>query len=513
MSTLEDLQASHDDKGGHSHLYAAMLKVARRTEPRPVAVHRAPRQEPQTRTQAVGEWSKARTRSWVRDRTAKWRRRSRVVTTPVAVGVTTARVGWRAARGTVRVATTAARAPSLLLSTVVMLVLLLVVLPLVYPGLGRAMNDTPGLRSLVPGAYDPTTCAVPDVEPVSGVQGIAAGAGRLTHAIETSAPTPADIAGVVVKAAHALGGLRAVFDSARATGQTPTVPTTTRLPQTNKPVPIAALTAGRGSMAEAASAVVAAGETGEPAAELVAIAGAESGYVRDARNPTSSAVGYWQILTRLHHVTAAQASDPYFAARYAVRLRDESPRGLAGPWATTYGVGAHKRYLADARAAVAAAEVGGNAQTVATCPTAPSTEPGTITVGYQGESTAADAAVAAARTKLGFPYVWGATGPDVFDCSGLTMWAYKQAGVSIPRTSRQQYAGLPHVSTNDLLPGDLIFYAYNRLDPSSIHHVSMYIGDGMTLYAPESGDVVKIGPMRWGTIIGAARPATAGATA
>jgi cell wall-associated NlpC family hydrolase len=126
-------------------------------------------------------------------------------------------------------------------------------------------------------------------------------------------------------------------------------------------------------------------------------------------------------------------------------------------------------------------------------------------------STAAPNAIAAraiafAKTRLGSPYVWGAIGPTAFDCSGLTMWAYRQAGVTIPRTSRQQYAALPHVPLSQLEPGDLVFYATDVTNPATIHHVGMYLGAGLSIYAPQTGDVVKIGAVGYGTIIGAARP-------
>jgi cell wall-associated NlpC family hydrolase len=121
-------------------------------------------------------------------------------------------------------------------------------------------------------------------------------------------------------------------------------------------------------------------------------------------------------------------------------------------------------------------------------------------------STAAASAIAAARTRLGTPYVWGATGPTSFDCSGLTQWAYRQAGVNIPRTSRQQYAALPKVPLSQLAPGDLVFYATDVRDPSTIHHVGMYVGAGLSLYAPRTGSTVKIGPVGYGRILGAVRP-------
>ena len=122
-----------------------------------------------------------------------------------------------------------------------------------------------------------------------------------------------------------------------------------------------------------------------------------------------------------------------------------------------------------------------------------------------GASSTAEGAIAAAWTRKGMSYVWGATGPTTFDCSGLTQWAYAQAGISIPRTSRQQYAGLPKVPLDQLQPGDLVFYASGS-DPSSIHHVALYLGDGKVLHAPHTGDVVREAGVAMSGIFGAVRP-------
>jgi cell wall-associated NlpC family hydrolase len=123
-----------------------------------------------------------------------------------------------------------------------------------------------------------------------------------------------------------------------------------------------------------------------------------------------------------------------------------------------------------------------------------------------GPNATASAAIAAAQTRLGLPYVWGATGPSTFDCSGLVMWSYRQAGLSIPRTSREQYAGLPKVALSDLQPGDLVFYATNTSNPSTIHHVAMYVGDGLVIHAPHTGDHVRYAPVAMPGLIGAVRP-------
>ena len=89
-------------------------------------------------------------------------------------------------------------------------------------------------------------------------------------------------------------------------------------------------------------------------------------------------------------------------------------------------------------------------------------------------------------SRRGKPYVYGATGPDSFDCSGLTQWAYAQAGISIPRTSSAQSQFGTPVPRSQLQPGDLVFFY------SPVSHVGIYIGNNMMVHAPSSGDVVKV---------------------
>ncbi|MEV0736787.1 NlpC/P60 family protein [Streptomyces sp. NPDC050549] len=98
----------------------------------------------------------------------------------------------------------------------------------------------------------------------------------------------------------------------------------------------------------------------------------------------------------------------------------------------------------------------------------------------------AGAAFQAAQTKIGTPYVYGASGPSSFDCSGLTSWAYAQAGVSIPRTSQEQAnIGTRIYSQSDLQVGDLVFFF------GDLHHVGLYAGNGQILHAPRTGTVVR----------------------
>jgi peptidoglycan DL-endopeptidase CwlO len=121
-------------------------------------------------------------------------------------------------------------------------------------------------------------------------------------------------------------------------------------------------------------------------------------------------------------------------------------------------------------------------------------------------SGAAGRAVAFARSQLGKPYVWGAAGPSAYDCSGLTMAAYRSAGVWLPRVSRAQWNAGPHVGLGSLAPGDLVFFAYNTGDPSTIHHVGLYVGGGAMVEAPYSGASVRVASIGRRDYIGAVRP-------
>jgi peptidoglycan DL-endopeptidase CwlO len=116
---------------------------------------------------------------------------------------------------------------------------------------------------------------------------------------------------------------------------------------------------------------------------------------------------------------------------------------------------------------------------------------------------AAGVAVAAAESQLGVPYVWGGESPGVgFDCSGLTSWAWGQAGVSLPHYSGSQMADTTPVPVSDLEPGDLLFYG-----PGGSEHVAMYIGNGEMIEAPYTGAYVWITGLRLGDgFVGAGRP-------
>jgi peptidoglycan DL-endopeptidase CwlO len=118
----------------------------------------------------------------------------------------------------------------------------------------------------------------------------------------------------------------------------------------------------------------------------------------------------------------------------------------------------------------------------------------------------AAAAVKDALAQVGKPYRWGATGPATFDCSGLVRFAYGGAGLSLPRTSRQQWSAGRHVPVDDLRPGDLLFWASDPADPATIHHVGMYVGQGLMVHAPHTGALVRVDAVGPSGYAGATRP-------
>ncbi|MFI6049046.1 NlpC/P60 family protein [Streptomyces violascens] len=135
-----------------------------------------------------------------------------------------------------------------------------------------------------------------------------------------------------------------------------------------------------------------------------------------------------------------------------------------------------------------AAPPAGHAPSAPSSPSAPAT-------------TKAAKALAFARAQMGKPYVWGATGPASYDCSGLTQAAWKAAGVDLPRTTWDQVKVGTRVATADLQPGDLVFFY------DDISHVGMYIGNGMMIHAPHSGAYVREESIYYMPIYGSVRPA------
>ena len=113
----------------------------------------------------------------------------------------------------------------------------------------------------------------------------------------------------------------------------------------------------------------------------------------------------------------------------------------------------------------------------------------------------ASAALAYARAQLGKPYQWGGAGPDSFDCSGLTMMAWEQAGIDFPHLAQDQYNLTAREPLNDLIPGDLVFFG----TPDNVYHVGIYIGNGNMIDAPETGQNVSVSSIFWSNLLGAGR--------
>jgi peptidoglycan DL-endopeptidase CwlO len=108
-------------------------------------------------------------------------------------------------------------------------------------------------------------------------------------------------------------------------------------------------------------------------------------------------------------------------------------------------------------------------------------------------------ALAAAMSRRGDPYEWGAAGPDAFDCSGLVVWAFAQEGITLPHYTGDLWNSGVHIPRADLEPGDLVFFF------ADISHVGIYLGDGLMIDAPDFGETVRIDPVYWAYFVGAVR--------
>ena len=121
--------------------------------------------------------------------------------------------------------------------------------------------------------------------------------------------------------------------------------------------------------------------------------------------------------------------------------------------------------------------------------------------GTPRQAPGASKAISYARAQLGKPYQWGGAGPDSFDCSGLTMMAWQQAGVYFPHLAQDQYDMTRPVPIAEAIPGDLIFFG----TPSNVYHVGLYVGNGEMIDAPETGQTVSVQSIYWSDLLGAGR--------
>ena len=173
-------------------------------------------------------------------------------------------------------------------------------------------------------------------------------------------------------------------------------------------------------------------------------------------------------------------------AIFAYNHLDSYVQAVLG-WASLYASGG---FTVDASGGIAAA--GAAADCIAGVAVAP--------------SPAAAAAISFAEQQLGKPYLWGGTGPDAFDCSGLVMMAYRAAGIVLPRTSQQQWQWGPRVRPSRVEPGDLVFFAGGDGTGKVPGHVGIVIGPGLMINAPSPGQSVTVAKFDPASVVGFTRP-------
>ncbi len=154
-----------------------------------------------------------------------------------------------------------------------------------------------------------------------------------------------------------------------------------------------------------------------------------------------------------------------------------------------------------AQAAAAPAPARAPARTPAAAAPATAAAPAPATANAASDKGAI--AVAEARRQIGKPYRWGGAGPDSFDCSGLTAWAWKAAGVYLPHSAYLQYVNTPRVAVADIRPGDLLFFGPSV---AGIHHNAIYVGDGQMIEASQTGVPVRYRGWRAKDLVGIGRP-------
>ncbi|MEV7086629.1 C40 family peptidase [Streptomyces sp. NPDC093085] len=206
--------------------------------------------------------------------------------------------------------------------------------------------------------------------------------------------------------------------------------------------------------------------------------------------------GYLEKAAVLDRVGARQSGtlrELALAQRSLGQVRQEATRDLAELERSRAAVARHKRTvegrLAEARRLLTALTRADRATYDRASRSDRSELPGALSDPGTPATTRAGAAVRAAQGAVGRPYIWGANGPSGFDCSGLTQWAYAQAGVGLPRTSQAQRQAGTRVPLSQARPGDLVAY---RDDAS---HIGMYVGNGQVIHAPYPGASVRYDPV------------------
>ncbi len=205
--------------------------------------------------------------------------------------------------------------------------------------------------------------------------------------------------------------------------------------------------------------------------------------------------------------TAQQEADALASTRRGIETANATARSLLAKVNGRLGVLVRQEQLRQQRQAEAAARARAAADAAraarrsAALPSRPAAGPATNLPNVPPPSSGAAAAIAFARAQIGKPYVWGSTGPNSFDCSGLTMRAWEAGGVSMPHYSGAQFSTFPHVGLSQLQPGDLVFKG-----PGGSAHVALYVGGGMQIAATHTGSYVLLQPVDYSHLSGAVRP-------
>ncbi len=226
-------------------------------------------------------------------------------------------------------------------------------------------------------------------------------------------------------------------------------------------------------------------------AQAQAEAEAYTAQIEDSQTQAASAVSEQQALnSRVQGelATAVKAEQDRRAAAAAAAAQAAIAAAPAPAPATTSTTRAAGGSTTTAPARTATPSTPSTPAPAAPAPSAPG---GPVRSGAAG-------AVAAGMSKIGAPYIWAAAGPNSFDCSGFTMWAWGQAGVSLGHYTGSQWAQTQHISVGELQPGDLVFF-WGRGDGADPGHVGLYIGGGMMVHAPGAGRYVRTDSINYWT--------------
>ncbi|MEU5213483.1 C40 family peptidase [Streptomyces sp. NPDC020742] len=211
--------------------------------------------------------------------------------------------------------------------------------------------------------------------------------------------------------------------------------------------------------------------------------------VRDRAQDAAERLASQEVALKRHRVTVVRKLDA--AEALLSRLTAEQRQRMAGPGTPRERSGTGP----------AARGTGGDDGLSGGVPTGAAAAADRSRAAERAPDSRAARAVSFAYAALGKPYVWGATGPSAYDCSGLTQAAWKSGGVALPRTTYTQINAGPRIDRSQLAPGDLVFFY------SGISHVGLYIGDGKMIHAPHPGAPVRIAPIDQMPFAGATRPA------